>query len=169
MTATMLPDRTDLAILGALQDDIPLIARPFAAIAGRLGITEQEVLERTARLRDAGIVRGISPILDSRHMGLSAATLIALHVPEDRIRNVAEVISSCPFVSHNFRRDNYYSLWFTLAADSEESLCHILAELLQRAGIPEKDALNLPTVQQLKIDVRFPFATHEEEDARGPA
>lgn len=169
MTENGIPDRTDRAVLDALQDDIPLVARPFAVIAGRLGITEEEVLGRITRLRNAGIVRGISPILDSRQMGLSAATLIALPVPEERIREVAAIISSCPFISHNFRRDHHYSLWFTLAADSEENLSRILAELLQRAGIPEQDALNLPTVRKLKIDVRFPFKTREQEDGHGPA
>jgi hypothetical protein len=34
-----------------------------------------------------------------------------------------------------------------------------------QAGVPEKDALNLPMVKKLKIDVRFSFMPpHEQED-----
>ncbi len=93
MTNPVFPDMTDLHILDALQDDIPLVSRPFAAIARRLGIPEQVLLERLKRLQDEGIVRGISPILESRHMGLAAATLIALHVPDHRVHEIAAIIS----------------------------------------------------------------------------
>ena len=164
MTDHALPDRTDLYILDALQDDIPLVSRPFAAIAQRLGIPEQVLLDRLKRLQDEGIVRGISPILESRRMGLSAATLIALHLPEERIHEIAAIISRYPEVSHNFRRDHYYALWFTLSGKNEEDMQRVLTEILIRTGIPDKDVLNLPTVRKLKVDVRFSFLNDEEKE-----
>ena len=53
---------TDLAILNALQDDLPLVPRPWEAIADRLGITETDMFIRMNRLKDSGIIRGISPV-----------------------------------------------------------------------------------------------------------
>jgi len=164
MTNHVLPDMTDLYILDALQDDIPLVPRPFEAIALRLGIPEQVLLDRLKRLQDEGIVRGISPFLESRHMGLSAATLIALHVPEDRVHEIAAIISSYPEVSHNFRRDHYYTLWFTISGKNEEAIQSVLAEILRRTGIPDTDVLNLPTVKKLKVDVRFSFLNTEDRE-----
>ena len=38
----------------------------------------------------------------------------------DNVRKVAAIISSCPEVSHNFRRDHYYTLWFTISAENDE-------------------------------------------------
>ena len=162
MTDHALPDGTDLHILDALQDDIPLVPRPFAAIALRLGIPEQDLLDRLKRLHDEGIIRGISPILESRHMGLSAATLIALHVPEKRVHEIAAIISSYTEVSHNFRRDHYYALWFTISGKNEDDIRRVLTEILQRTGISDKDVLNLPTVRKLKVDVRFSFLNDED-------
>lgn len=155
----------DLALLDALQDGLPLVPRPWAGIAASLGIPEADLLERVQRLQAAGVLRSVSPVLDSGRFGLTAATLIALRVPEDRVREVAAIVSACPEVSHNFRRDHPYSLWFTLAAPTEERLHAVLAEILERTGIPEEDALNLPTVRAHKIDVRFPLL---QEDAHGP-
>ncbi len=157
MTAPAVRDQVDLRILDALQDDIPLVDRPYAVIASQVGIPEHELLERLMKLKKAGVLRGISPVLESRKMGLSAATLVALHVPEDNVRKVAAIISSCPEVSHNFRRDHYYSLWFTISAENDERVGQVLAGILDQAGVPAKDHLNLPTVKKLKIDVRFPF------------
>lgn len=151
------PDQTDLAILNALQDDLQLVSRPWNALANRLGITEIEILHRMKQLEEAGIIRGISPVLESRHLGLHAATLVALHVPEDRIQEIAAIISSCPEVSHNFQRDHYYSLWFTIAAKNGEGIRKVLDEIQKRTGIPDSDILDLPTVNKIKIDVRFAF------------
>jgi siroheme decarboxylase len=167
MTQVVIPDRIDLVILDALQDDIPLAARPYAAIASRIGISEGEFLERLKHLHEAGIIRGISPILESRRMGLSAATLVALHVQEEKIPEAAAIISSYPEVSHNFRREHYYSLWFTIAARSEEQIRQVLTEILERTGITGEDVLNLPTVKKHKINVRFSFVPHCLEDTFG--
>jgi DNA-binding Lrp family transcriptional regulator len=151
------PDRTDLAILNALQDDLPLVSRPWNTIAGRLGITETDILGRMQRMEEAGIIRGISPVLESRHLGLHAATLVALRVPEERVDEIAAIISSYPEVSHNFQRDHSYSLWFTIAAQNGEGIQRVLHEILERTGISASDALDLPTVKKIKIDVRFSF------------
>jgi len=164
MTNHVLPDTTDLHILDVLQDDIPLVRRPFAAIAQRLGIPEKVLLDRLKLLQEEGIVRGISPILESRHMGLAAATLIALHVPEERVHEIAAIISSYPEVSHNFRRDHYYALWFTISGKNEEAIQRVLTEILRRTGISNTDVLNLPTVRKLKVDVHFSFLNAEERE-----
>lgn len=159
MNDPVVPDQTDLAILRALQEDLPLVSRPWKAIADRLNLTEPDMISRMNRLKDAGIIRGISPVLESRHLGLHAATLVALRVPEERIDEVAAIISSYPEVSHNFRRDHSYSVWFTIAAQNREEIQRVLQEILDRTGISASDALDLPTVKTIKIDVRFPLSS----------
>ncbi len=167
MSRRDLPEPSDAELLDALQDNIPLVPRPWKAIAGRLGIPEEDLLTRLGKLRDEGIIRGISPVLDSRPMGLRAATLVALPVPADRLEETAAIISSYPEVSHNFQRDDHYSLWFTLSAVDEETLRRILADILGRTGIPETDVLDLSTVRKFKADVRFPFVPGKREGMHG--
>jgi DNA-binding Lrp family transcriptional regulator len=152
-----IPDQTDLAILNVLQEDLPLVSRPWKAIADQVGITETGLLDRMKLLEEAGIIRGISPVLESRLLGLHAATLVALHVPAESVDEVAAIISSYPEVSHNFQRDHYYSLWFTIASQNGNGIQKVLDEILDRTGIPVSDVLDLPTVKKIKIDVRFSF------------
>jgi len=164
MSGAALPDQTDLALLDALQDDLPLVPRPWEAIAGRLKIPESDLLIRLERLHREGIVRGISPVLESRPMGLHASTLVAMHVPGEKVDDVAAIISSCPEVSHNFQRDHHYSLWFTLSARDEDGVRRVLDEILRETGIPPTDVLDLPTVRKIKIDVRFSFTSAQEQE-----
>jgi len=169
MTSSFGPEKTDLAILNALQDDLPLVSRPWEAIAGRLGMSDTEILIRMKNLEEAGIIRGISPVLESRHLGLHAATLVALHVPEERVEEIAAIISSYTEVSHNFQRDHYYSLWFTIAAKDGDGIRRVLEDILERTAIPDPDFLDLPTVTRIKIDVRFSFVPAKStEITHGP-
>jgi DNA-binding Lrp family transcriptional regulator len=164
MTNQVLPDPTDLHILDALQDDIPLVSRPWKTIADHLNITETEIICRMKNLEEAGIIRGISPVLESRSIGLHAATLVALHVPKERLDEIAAVISSYAEVSHNFQRDHYYSLWFTIAAQNEEGIQRVLHGILQQTGIPASDVLDLPTTKKIKINVRFFFLPAQQQE-----
>jgi DNA-binding Lrp family transcriptional regulator len=157
MNTLFWPDAADCVILESLQDDLPLVSHPWKSIADRIGIPESEMLSRMKRMEDLGIIRGISPVLESRPLGLHAATLVALRVPEERLEEVAAVVSSYPEVSHNFQRDHAWSLWFTLAARDRESLRRIFDDILEKTGIAADDAIDLPTIHRIKIDVRFSF------------
>jgi DNA-binding Lrp family transcriptional regulator len=148
-------DSTDLALLELLQDEVPLVPRPYEAVGRQLGISEDEVLARLARLLDAGVVRGISPVLEAGAVGNKASTLVALRVPEDRVKEIVPIINGYREVSHNFRRENTYPVWFTVSAHDREQVEGILAGILGRAGISGDDVLELPTVRKFKVDVRF--------------
>ncbi len=158
MSGDRVLDRVDLDLLEILQEDLPLVSRPWDCIAAHLGISPYEVLSRIEKLQEAGIVLSISPILESRNLGLPVATLVALRVPAERVREVAGIVSSFREVSHNYRRDHQFSIWFTVSAESPDCLARVLAEIQEKTGIPDHDILNLPTVQKFKIDLRFSFS-----------
>src|SRR6185437_13412378 len=89
------PDEVDQALLNALQAGLPLVRRPFAAAGERLGLTEAQVLERARRLREAGIVRQLSAIFDTRALGYESS-LVAARYPDDRLHEAAAVVSGHP-------------------------------------------------------------------------
>ena len=156
-------DRIDLLILDALQDDLPLVPKPWKLIADGIGISELECIKRISRLIEGDIIRNISPIFESRRFGLRAGTLIALSVPEDQVYQVVEIINSYPEISHNYRRDHHYNIWFTISGRNEEENDSISCEICRRAGISQENMIALPTIRSYKIDVRFSCIPEEEE------
>jgi DNA-binding Lrp family transcriptional regulator len=78
-----------------------------------------------------------------------------MKVPENRIRNVAKIVSKYREVSHCYEREHEYNFWFTIAARNELELKKMLEKIRSRADIAEKDLLNLPSTRTFKIDVRF--------------
>ena len=159
-------DPRDRALLQQVQDAFPLDPRPYRVLGGMLGMPEREVMERLADLSRQGVIKHIAPILEPRSVGIRSSTLVAMRVPEERMHEVAAVINEYDSVSHNYRRDDDYNLWFTVAEASDEALFETLDEIRRRSMIPPGEILNLPVVQRFKLDVRFRFLPEEEDDGR---
>jgi len=126
-------DLTDRRLLNALQGSFQLVERPFAAVAEDLGIDEDEVLSRTQALRDAGVLRHLSPIFDVFRLGYKSA-LVAVAVDPARLEEAAAVISAHPGVSHNYAREHRFNIWFVMAIPREQDFEATVASLAGRAG-----------------------------------
>ncbi|MEE8346907.1 MAG: AsnC family transcriptional regulator [Dehalococcoidia bacterium] len=152
MTAVASLDAIDRRLLNEIQKTFPLVAQPFAAIAERLGIDEEDALARTLRLKEDGIIRQISAIFDSRRLGYSS-TLVAMSIPEEHVDESAGLISEHQGVSHNYKRDNPFNVWFTLTLPPEADLESEVTRLSERARA-ERTRI-LPAVRLFKIGVEL--------------
>jgi DNA-binding Lrp family transcriptional regulator len=151
------PDPVDLKLLDLLQDEFPLLSSPWRALGERIGLSEQEVLSRVQDLHTRGILRSISPILETNRIGLLASTLVAMQVPGPDIARVVTIINEYPQVSHNYQREHEYNVWFTLSTRDEKECRTLVREIIGRTGIAPDKVLNLATRERYKVDVRFRF------------
>lgn len=152
-TENSLLDDLDRAILNEIQSHFPIASRPYAEVGSRVGASEAEVLARVTAMTEAGIIRRLGANFTSRKLGYTS-TLCAARIPEDKLEHFVAVVNRYPGVTHNYLRQHRYNIWFTLIADSEVRLNHILEEISQAAGVPE--ILSLPAYEIFKIKVDFP-------------
>lgn len=145
-------DAIDRKLLNLIQENFPITAAPFADVATRLGIAEAAVLDRIRRLREEGIIRRIGAVFDLRKLGF-VSTLCAARVPEEKMAAFVMTVNDCPGVTHNYRREHEYNVWFTLIASDEEVLAATLAEIKKKTEI--EDILSLRAVRTFKINARF--------------
>ena len=145
-------DDTDRELLNAVQWDFPLDARPYAALGDRLGLTEPEVRGRIAKVKEAGVLRQLSAIFDTRALGYTSA-LIAAKIDADHIDEAAAIVSTHPGVSHNYKRNHAYNLWYTIAVPPGASLDDHIDVLHRSTGalVTRK----LPTLKLYKIGVKL--------------
>ena len=145
-------DIIDKKILNIIQRNFPIIAEPFKAVAEKIGISEAETLERIGRMKQDGIIRRIGAVFDSRKLGFVSA-LCAARVPEEKLKDFVKAVNSYPGVTHNYKRNNEYNVWFTFIVPDEETLKQCLAEIKDRTGI--SDILDMRAVRTYKIDASF--------------
>jgi len=147
-----LPTEARNALIRTIQSAVPLEARPVESIARSLGATEAAVLDALRELQCEKILREISAVLEGGLLGYESA-LAAGSIPEERADAVAEVVSRHPTVSHNYLRDHFYNLWFTIAVPPQMSLERTLELLAKEAEIDGFHALRRTHV--FKIGVNF--------------
>lgn len=139
-------DRIDQALLTELQAHFPVEHRPFALLGQKLGLTEEQCLDRVSGLKSRQIVRQISAVFHAASLG-HRVTCVALQVEPAKADQLAALLSRYPGVSYADRKDDPFSVWLTMAVPSD-ALDRTAAALqsLTRA----KQVLALPVVKLYK-------------------
>lgn len=143
-------DEVERRILNDYQQGLPLDPQPFARIAQDLGISEETVLECLQSLQQDGVVSRVGPVFKPNRVGVS--TLAAMAVPPERLEEVADLVSACPEVNHNYEREHHFNLWFVVTAEDARSLQDVLQGIRQRSGL---EVLDLPMLEDYFIDLAF--------------
>ncbi len=149
---------TDLQgrLLNLIQQQVPLVERPFAALGEKLGLSEAVVLQALRELKegDRPVIRQISAIFDTKALGYRSS-LVAAKVPEAKLEAAVEVINAHPGVSHNYKRNHDYNLWYTLAVPPDSKLgLEKTIEILHRDSSALQTRL-MPTLKLYKIGVKL--------------
>lgn len=143
----------DKRILNRIQEDIPFAKKPWDILARELDVKEDLLLNRIALLKKKGMIRRISAVFSPRKVNF-VSTLAAVKTTSGNIARAAKKINSYPEVTHNYRRDGEYDLWFTLVAKNKKRIAEILRQLKRDKDIEMLS--EFPAVKLFKIDVRFP-------------
>ncbi len=139
-------------LLYLLQKEFPLVSKPFAKIAGNLGIAEEELLSLLRNWQKSGKLRQISAIFNPTAL-YHRSSLLAFKVPEEKLQKAIDIINSHLGVSHNYLRNHSYNLWFTLVVPPGQDLLEEAQILFKRSQAD--DFLYLPILKSFKISVIF--------------
>ncbi|GAK49509.1 transcriptional regulators [Candidatus Moduliflexus flocculans] len=123
----------EVAALQLIQEAFPLTSRPFADIGAAVGLTELQVIALLADLKQRQILKEIRGIFDARFLGFQSA-LVAFQVDQSQLDAAVAAINAHPGVSHNYRREHWLNLWFTLSAPNALSLEQHVERLAELSG-----------------------------------
>lgn len=145
-------DEINRKILNTIQEDIPLSERPFKLIAEKLNINEEEVLQRVSKMKSLEIIKAIKATFNIEKLNYKS-TLVAVKVPEERLEEVVSIITELEGVTHNYKRNHEYNVWFTLIAEDRLKIKDILNNLKQKIKI--KDMIKLDSLKTFKLKFNF--------------
>ena len=72
-------------LIEAIQDGLPLVTRPYADIANRLGCTEADVIERLRGMLETGVIKRLGVVVRHRELGYRANAMVVWDVPDERV------------------------------------------------------------------------------------
>lgn len=101
----------DRPLLAALSRGLDLTARPYAALAERLGRDETAVISRIAVLLAAGILTRLGVIVRHRALGFTANAMVVWDVAETATQTAGQALAALPGVTLAYERRPVADLW----------------------------------------------------------
>jgi DNA-binding Lrp family transcriptional regulator len=104
-------DATDRRLVRATQTGLPLVPRPYHAIAAQLGVEVEEVKTRLVRLLASGAIRRIGVVPNHYALGYLANGMSVWDVTDEDVDALGERVGRLDFVSHCYRRPRHLPDW----------------------------------------------------------
>ena len=149
-------------ILDVIQDAFPLEERPYQVLADMFSaqgetVSEQQVFEAVENLRNAGVIRRIGGVYDSKALGF-ISRLCAGKVPtvatgasdDSALDKFAAAVNAVPAITHNYVRTHEYNVWFTVIAQSEDEIRAVVDKLCAQTDLCDVHVLSV--TKKFKID-----------------
>ncbi len=94
-----------------MQSGLPLVARPYEALAAMLGTDGATVCARLGAWRASGVVRRIGAVPNELHLGLAASPMSAWDVADEAVDACGEALAALPFIAHASLRPRALPAW----------------------------------------------------------
>jgi siroheme decarboxylase len=138
-------DERDVAIIRALQGDLPVIPEPYAPAAAELGMSQPDLLAHLEGMRERRLLRRVAAILFHRRAGFSANGMGVWKAPESDVEAIGKRMAAFRGISHCYQRPTYpdwpYSLFTMAHGRSKEECDAILDAIAADTGIEERATL----------------------------
>ncbi len=157
---------TDLEkkVVAAIQQSMPISARPYRELAAAAGITEEQMLATLRRLTERGVIRRFGATLRHQRTGYTANAMAAWRVEEQRIDAVGRTMAGFRQVSHCYRRNPApswpYNLYTMIHAEDEAACRETAWQMAQAAAVA--DYTLLFSREELKKTSMVYFATDDD-------
>jgi siroheme decarboxylase len=146
------------AAIRELQEDLPLIPRPFDGMAERLGMTTSQLFDLARDLQERKLMRRYSAVLHHRRSGFRSNAMIVWKVPPERSEEVGMAMAQHSAVTHCYERPTFpdwqYTHFTMVHATTPEECEKIGREIGETTGITE-NLLLYSTREYKKTRVRY--------------
>jgi DNA-binding Lrp family transcriptional regulator len=101
----------DLQIMRATQVGLPLVGKPYHAVAEQLNLPVEIVMARFDVMQKNGVIRRIGAVPNHYKLGYKFNGMSVWNVPDERVDLLGEIIGRLPFVSHCYHRPRHLPDW----------------------------------------------------------
>jgi DNA-binding Lrp family transcriptional regulator len=104
-------NRLDERIVRATQAGLPLVPRPYAAVADDLGVPEAQVIARLRQMLADGRIRRIGAVPNHYALGYRANAMTVWDVADQAVDELGRAVGALAFVTHCYRRPRRLPDW----------------------------------------------------------
>lgn len=132
-------DTRDRQLLEHIQLGLPICPSPYAEIGRLCDMSEAEVIERLARLKQQGLIKRLGVIVKHRQLGYRANAMIVWNVPDNLVKQLGGHISRFSFVTLCYQRPRQpewpYNLYCMIHGKDKATVSKQLDQLVDACGL----------------------------------
>ncbi len=133
-------DHIQQQLIAEIQSGLPLVETPYAEIAKRIDISEQEVIRRIDIMLSAGTIRRLGVIVRHRELGYRANAMVVWDFPDDQVSQWGNQLSQINCITLCYQRPRHlpdwpYNLFTMIHGKDKETVEHAIDELVQKQGL----------------------------------
>ena len=151
----MLTVQQQESLKAAIQDGLPLTARPYATLAQTIDADESAVIAQVQHWVDDGFIKRMGLVVRHHAVGYSANAMVVWDVPDAAVDAVAEKMRAFPAVTLFYRRprrlpDWPYNLFCMIHGKDRALVLQQIEALAQQAQLQEIPRAVLFSQRQFK-------------------
>lgn len=142
-------------LMAALQDGIALVPHPFAEVAARAGMEEEEVLARLRAWLAEGTIKRFGVVVRHHELGFTANAMAVWDVPDEAVCALGQRLAAEPAVTLCYRRRRHapewpYNLFCMIHGRARAEVEQAIAALGTRLGLDRYDHAVLFSTKRYK-------------------
>jgi DNA-binding Lrp family transcriptional regulator len=98
-------------LIEAIQGGLPLVPRPYQAIAERIGASEAAVIDRLRDMLEHGIIKRLGVVVRHHELGYRANAMVVWDVADDRVDRVGRLLGDQDCVTLCYQRPRRLPDW----------------------------------------------------------
>ena len=156
---------TEKKLIFHLSGDLGCSEAPYADLAAKVGLREEDVLAAIRRFQEQGLIRRFGATLRHQRSGFQANAMVVWRVEPGEVQARGEALAGKPYVSHCYQRRTApgwpFNLYAMVHAESSARLAEFIKEMAEICGTPQWRILE--SLAEFKKTSRRYFQEGEEE------
>ena len=131
---------SETALIGAIQQGLPLISHPFAEIGAGIGLHETEVIANLAHWVEQGVIKRMGVVVRHHELGYRANAMVVWDIPDNEVSAVGHRVGSFDSVTLCYRRprrlpDWRYNLFTMIHGQHRDEVLDSVVQLQEQFGL----------------------------------
>ena len=132
--------RFELALIEVISKGLPLVSRPYAAIAEQLDCSETQVIEGINRIMMRGDMKRFGVVVRHRELGYRANGMVVWDIPDARVTEIGHCIGQYSFVTLCYQRprrlpDWHYNLFSMIHGRDRAKVIEQVESIVTQCGL----------------------------------
>lgn len=128
------------ALIAAIQKGLPLVSRPYADIAERIGMKEEEVIQRISDLQENGAIKRMGVVVRHHELGYRSNAMVVWDTPDSEVAELGRCFSQFEFITLCYQRPRRlpqwrYNLFCMIHGQDRDSVMKNLQQMIQSCGV----------------------------------